>query len=302
MYLTGSGKMFDLVSVGTHTYYIDFPSRIGIYKPDDTDAVYLIDSGNDTRIAKRVLKIINERGWSLKAIFNTHCHADHVGGNAYLQEHTGCSIYVPDIDCGAVGNPILNPVMLYGAYPTKELTRKFYMAEKSEAKPLSQAQLPEGLEWYPLCGHTMGMVGFKTVDNVWFIADSIVSAEVLKKYTVTYLIDVEQYLSSLSYLETLESGIFVPSHCEPTRDIKVLARLNKEYVGNIISEILELCSEPRLCDDIIKHFFDNNKLGFNMMQYALIGSTVRSYLSYLKNAEKLIVVFNDNKVYWQTNS
>lgn len=294
-------KMFDLVSVGAHTYYIEFPSRIGIYKPDETEDVYLIDSGNDGRTAKRVLKVINEQGWNLKAIFNTHCHADHVGGNAYLQEQTGCKIYVPDIDCGAVNNPVLNPVMLYGAYPSAELTRKFYMAEKSVAMPISEAELPKGLEVFTLYGHTMGMVGYKTADNVLFIADSLASEEVLKRYTVTYLIDVEQYLATLDRLGTLGARLYIPSHCEPVENIEALAEINKQYVEKVISEILSLCREPQLCDDIIKHFFDNNELAFNMMQYALIGSTVRSYLSYLREREKISVVYNGNRLFWQTN-
>ncbi len=294
--------MFDLISVGEHTFYIDYPSRIGIYKPKETNDIYLIDSGNDEKIAKRILKTINQQGWTLKAIFNTHCHADHVGGNAYLQEQTGCKIYVPDIDCGAVNNPMLNPVMLYGAYPTKELTHRFYMAEKSVALPLSEAELPDGLEYYSLCGHTMGMVGFKTIDGVHFIADSVSSSEVLKKYTVTYLIDVGQYLATLDKLESMQGGVFIPSHCEPAEDIKALTDINRRYVRKIIAEILDFCLEPRLCDDIIKYFFDNNQLGFNMMQYALIGSTVRSYLSYLKELGKITLEYNYNTLLWKTNS
>ncbi len=289
--------MFDLVEAGQNTYYIDFPSKIGIYRQGED--VYLIDSGNDSKIARRVLKIINERGWSLRAVFNTHCHADHIGGSAYLQENTGCKVYVPPIDCGSANYPILNPVMLYGAYPTRELKHKFHMAERCNAEPLTSQVLPSGLELFPLYGHTMGMVGFKTDDDVCFIADSIVSVEVLKKYTVTYLIDVGQYLETLSFLEGLKGRLYIPSHCKATNDLSDSIALNRQYVEKILSEIKEFCKEPRLTDEVIKHFFDNNELGFNMAQYALIGSTVKSYLSYLQQQEMISMVFSGNMLYWQ---
>lgn len=291
--------MFNLKSVGEHTYYIDLPSRIGIYKPDDSNSVYLIDSGNDGRVANRILKIIRQQGWEIKAIFNTHCHADHVGGNAYLQEKTACEIYVPDIDCGAVNNPLLNPVMLYGAYPTKELTHRFYLAEKSVAKPLSEAQLPKGLECIPLYGHTMGMVGFKTCDDILFVADSVSSPDVLKKYIATYLVDVERYLQTLSELEVMQGRLFIPSHCEAVENIKPLVEINRSYVERIIDEIVGFCSTPRLCDEIIKHFFDNNEIGFNMMQYALVSSTIRSYLSYLRERGEITIEYKDNFLLWK---
>ena len=292
--------MFELVQVGRRTYYIEYPSKIGVYKPDDSPNVYLIDSGNDGRIAKRVFRILEAEGWNLKGIFNTHCHADHVGGNAYLQSQTDCDIYVPDVDCGAVNNPQLNPVMLYGAYPTKELMGKFYMAEKSEAKPLSEATLPEGLEWFTLYGHTMGMVGYKTADGVVFAADSVSSQEVLKKYTVTYLIDVGGFLDSLDWLEEMDATLYIPSHCVPTESIKELTTANRNYVHRIIGEIIELCKEPKLTDQVVKHFFDHNEIVFNMMQYSLIGSTVKSYLSYLKSLGRISLVYIDNMAFWKS--
>ena len=81
----------ELIKVGEKTYYIKNPTNIGIYKINDND-VYIIDAGNDSEAGKKILKIINENGWNLKGIINTHSNADHIGGNKLIQDRTGSII------------------------------------------------------------------------------------------------------------------------------------------------------------------------------------------------------------------
>lgn len=83
--------MYELKQLGPQSYYIESPAKIGIYKQNDTD-IYLIDSGNDKEAGKKVVKIANQNNWRIKAIINTHSNADHIGGNHYIQEQTGCPI------------------------------------------------------------------------------------------------------------------------------------------------------------------------------------------------------------------
>ena len=49
----------------------------------------LIDSGNDS-LRRKILRLAEETGWNIRLIINTHFHADHVGGNAFIQKRTGC--------------------------------------------------------------------------------------------------------------------------------------------------------------------------------------------------------------------
>jgi hydroxyacylglutathione hydrolase len=49
----------------------------------------------DTPDADAILKALKEAGWGLDFIFNTHWHPDHAGGNAKVQEATGCQIVGP---------------------------------------------------------------------------------------------------------------------------------------------------------------------------------------------------------------
>lgn len=86
----------------------------------------LIDSGSDKDAGRRVRKVLDANGWKLRAIYNTHSNADHIGGNQYLQRQTSCAIYAPGIDCAFTRHPVLEPSYLYGRhFPPKALRHKF---------------------------------------------------------------------------------------------------------------------------------------------------------------------------------
>lgn len=46
----------------------------------------------DPAVAEPVLAALDQRGWRLSHILNTHHHHDHVGGNMELKRRTGCTV------------------------------------------------------------------------------------------------------------------------------------------------------------------------------------------------------------------
>lgn len=290
--------MYELEQVGTNSYYINSPAKIGVYL-DGTDA-YLIDSGNDKDAGRKVRQILDKNGWNLKAIFNTHSNADHIGGNKYLQGQTGCKIYAYGIERDFTEHPILEPSFLCGGYPCKELRHKFLLAQESEAEYLNESVLPVGMEILPLPGHFFDMVGFRTPDNVVFLADCLSSAETLEKYKIGFIYDVGAYLKTLEAVEKMQAEMFVPAHAETTENIAPLARLNIEKVMEIAEKITGLCHEPLTFEEVLKKLFDDYGLKMNFEQYVLVGSTMRSYLAWLNDEGKLSSEFEENRLLWRT--
>jgi glyoxylase-like metal-dependent hydrolase (beta-lactamase superfamily II) len=291
--------MYELMKAGDRTYYINCPARMGIYVLEDHD-VCLIDSGNDKEAGKKVLKILEANGWSLRMIFNTHSHADHIGGNEMLQQKTGCIIYAPGIEQAFVLNPILEPSLLYGGCPPQELRNKFLLAQGSSAKELTVDVLPEGMEMLRLDGHSMAMAAFKTGDGVWFLADGLTGEAILQKYHVTYLHDVKGYLESLAVIGGLQGRLFVPAHAEPCESIQALAAVNINKVYEVTAFLKDACQDPTGFDDLLKAVFDHYGLHMDFTQYVLVGSTIKSYLSYLHDKGELNVLFAGNILKWQT--
>lgn len=291
--------MYELNQVGEKSYYIDCPAKIGIYLADDKN-VYLIDSGNDKDAGKKVRKILEEKGWQLRGILNTHSNADHIGGNQYLQQQTGCKIFAGGIEKAFTEYPILEPSFLYGGYPCKDLRHKFLLAKPSVVADFSDESFPKEVEIIPLKGHFFDMAGFRTPDGTMFLADCLASEETLDKYKIAVLYDVAQYLQTLETVKTMKAKMFVPAHAPATDDITELADYNISKVHEAAEKIISLCTEPTSFETILQNLFSDFGLTMNFEQYVLAGSTVRSYLSWLKDNGKLSVSFEDNMLLWHT--
>jgi glyoxylase-like metal-dependent hydrolase (beta-lactamase superfamily II) len=289
--------MYELIQAGANTWYIDCPAKIGVWRQSGAD-VYLIDSGNDKDAGRKVRQILDENGWKLKGILNTHSNADHVGGNRYLQGQTGCKIFSSDAEAAFTRRQLLEPTLLYGGYPFDDLRGKFLVAPASDARELTDPDFPGEIEVIPLPGHFVDMVGYRTPDGVVFLADCVASPETLEKYGITFLYDIAAQLKTLSAVETMEAALFVPAHAQASADMRELVRLNREKTLEIADRLLALCQTPMIFEDILQTMFTQYNLTMNAMQYVLVGSTVRSYLAWLKDTGKLGVRYENNRMLW----
>ena len=290
--------MYELVQVTDRTYYIQSPAQIGLVRLDGA-GVCLIDSGNDRDAGRKVRKVLDANGWQLTAIYNTHSNADHIGGNRYLQDQTGCRVFAPGVECAFTRRPELEPSFLYGGYPCRDLRHKFLMAQGSDAEPLVADALPKGFEVIELPGHFFDMVGYRTPDDVVFLADCLSSRETLEKYRVSFVYDVAAYLETLEMAKGLEARTFVPAHAEATEDIRALAQLNIDTVHEIAERIVGLCAEPASFESVLRRLYADYGLRMTFEQHVLVGSTVRSYLSWLRDAGRLEIEFRDNVLLWR---
>ena len=290
--------MYALIQVTDRTCYIESPAKIGLVRLGDSD-VCLIDSGNDKDAGRKVRQLLDANGWHLTAIYNTHSNADHIGGNRYLQGQTGCRVFAPGVECAFTRRPILEPSFLYGGYPCRHLRHKFLMAQESDAEPLTADALPKGLKTIELPGHFFDMVGYRTPDDVVFLADCLSSRETLEKYQVSFVYDVAAYLETLETVKGLSARMFVPAHAPAAEDVSELAQLNIDKVHEIAEKILGLCAEPASFESVLRRLFADYGLRMTFEQHVLVGSTVRSYLSWLRDAGRLEVEFEDNVLLWR---
>lgn len=289
--------MYKLIKVGKRTFYIDGQSKVGIYVVKDND-VCLIDSGADEEAGIEVENIIETHNWNPIMIINTHSHADHIGGNDILQQKYYVPVYSVGMDKMFIEHPILEPSFIYGGYPNKEMRDNLLTAEPSVVEVLGKDNIPDGMEVIRLDGSSYMMYGFKTSDDVWFIADSLASKNLLEKEHIKFLCNVEEYLETLEKLKNLEGKLFITSYSQPTKDIKQLVEYNYNSVQETINLIKGICKGPVTFEDILKYILDYYQLFVDFTKYAIYESTIRTYISYLFDKGEIKYEFNKNKLFY----
>jgi len=292
-------SLSSLERVAGNTYVIPAPANIGVWVTGSRAT--LIDASNDDDAGRQILRLLTERGWTLDMIVCTHSNADHIGGNAFLQKRTGCRIAATAIEAAFIEQPILEPSLLYGGYPMKSLRNKFLMAKPSTVTDVIAPDGPildSGLEALPLPGHFLGMIGVRTPDDVLFVADSIFSEEILCKYPVFFLYDVARHLETLSRLGSIGAARYVPSHAPHTDDIRALVAANVRRVIQSLGLIERCCIEPSSFDSILERVCADCGIDLDANQYSLVGSSVRSMISFLVDTSRLDMHFACGCALW----
>jgi hypothetical protein len=71
-------------------------------------------------------------------------------------------------------------------------------------------------------------------------------------------------------------------------------------VQAIAADICALCREPRCFEALLQALFHAYALQMSLEQYALVGSTLRSYLAWLQAQGRVAPRFENNLLLWQS--
>lgn len=290
--------VYELIEITNNNYYVNSPTKVGIYVSAPGE-VWLIDSGSDKDAGKKVLRHAEAMGWKIQGILATHSHADHIGGAALIAQRTGCKVYASHAELAFVEHTVYEPALLWGGCPPQALRGKAMCAQSVECADVRSAPLPAGLEIIPLAGHSPAMFGLRTPEGVFYCADAVFSAEVVEKYPLNYLFDLRGTLETLERLTAVEAKWVLPAHADLTEDIGPLRDVNKAKMLEILALIESLCAEPTGFEALLGAIFAHYGLALNLAQYALGGSTLKAYLSYLLDEKRIEPVFEDNRLLWK---
>jgi glyoxylase-like metal-dependent hydrolase (beta-lactamase superfamily II) len=285
--------------LGERTWLLPTGVNVGLWEAKD--GAVLIDSGGDKEAGRQIRQTLEERGWTLRLIVNTHSNADHVGGNAYLQKQTGCRVAATRLEAAFIADPVLEPSFLWGAAPFRELRGKFLQAAPSTVDlPLPDSGSIPGtdLEAVALPGHFLQMIGVLTPDGVLFAGDSLFGEEVLAKHPVFFLYDVAAHLETLQRLEGMSAQWIVPGHGRPVREAGPLVAANRAALQRTAETVIAFCSRPVGFEEILAELCRVFALELNASQYVLVGGTLRAYLAWLSDRGVLRPSFEKGRMLW----
>jgi glyoxylase-like metal-dependent hydrolase (beta-lactamase superfamily II) len=227
--------------------YLPGAQNIGIIPTDRDRGAIVIDTGLTRDTGKAILKALDAAGLRPAAILNTHAHADHFGGNAFLVEKTGVPVYAPVYEEAFLRYPRLEAVGLFaGAAPIGALQGRFLLAP---AAPIDHIVTPGplridgvALEAVPLPGHSAGQTGY-LVRDVLFSGDLVMPPTVLDKYGIVYCHDVAAHLESLERMPAVAATWHLPGHHPPTRDLAPLVAANRDRFRDTLAQIRRLLAQ-----------------------------------------------------------
>lgn len=289
-----------LTLIQGRTYYLPGPVNIGVYLYPDGGAA-VIDTGLDDESGRRVLKALREAdALPLRTIINTHSHADHCGGNAFLQKRTEAVTWAAPLEAAVIENPYLEPFYLSGGDPFPALKNKFVMAKPSRVDRRLGSENPElaPLQVVPLPGHAPEQIGVLTPDGVLFCADAFFPCTILDKYYLPYFAQVRTALNTFEKLAAFQAAYYLPCHGELATDPTPVLAKNRARLLAVGEHILTLLGEPRSREDLVALIATEKGMVLSPDQYYLSSAAVAGHLAYLAEEGLVRHYFSAGRLLW----
>ena len=291
--------MNQLIKVGKDTSYIQGFTNVGVVSLGNGQ-VCLIDTGIGDDDAHVICENLDNNHLIPAFIINTHCHADHVGGNGWLQNIYHCPAYSVATEIFLSEYTDVACSFLYGGYPPEKMQETLLRAKVSEVYDINKFDLPSGFRFERIDGHSFAMIAVKTPDDIWFIADSVIDPSILRLHHMSYNYNISKYLESLDILGGLRGDLFLPSHARLTDNIDYLIRFNRDNIRHVTEDIMEVCKKPKNHDEIFKALYDKWQIQLSYRSYSVMGSALRSLLTYMLDSDMLEMKVKDNYLLWHS--
>ncbi len=285
-----------------NSYYYPSQVVIGGYKIDGQ--LLLIDTGNDDSSVRKAYRDFGDI--QVVAVLNTHSHADHCGGNAFIQNRFNAPIYAPSIEQAFIETPILEPAYLYGAYPLQTLQNKFLMAKPSLVTRTIIEESPILIDFngnthvfdpISLKGHSPNQYGYRTPDDIIYLGDALISTEMVEKHPLIFTYDVTEHLRSLDKLKTLTAKGFVMAHGGYFDDIQSIIASNEKSLLTAQAIIYDRVSKaPCTFDALHQSLSERYNLTENVSQNLLNRSVIHAHVKHLVDSGKLDITSEAGKL------
>ena len=147
------------------------------------------------------------------------------------------------------------------------------------------------------------LVTSKNARKILFLGDGLLGYKTINRYWISFLIDYRKLLSSFEKINQIKADLYIPSHGEITSSISETVEMNQIAILSTESCILkELKKSPLSTENLVKKVCEKNAINLKLMQYALITSTIKSYLTVMYNEQKVGFTIEDNILLWHLKS
>lgn len=309
-----------IIELASGVYVIPGNTNVGVITNGDGSEkeVYLVDSGCTEIDAEYILDVLTaffeQQGCTFKlaGLLTTHSHPDHCGGHNYLKEHTGSLIYAAKGEQGAMETPVVQSAILWGGYPPHELRTLYFKPGQTFVDKIISEQLEielsgdRKISFIELLGHSNSSMGViisdKKEKKVVFAGDAIFPRDEIGRHWIPLILNPDEFMKSLDKLCEIKNVDWcIPSHGDfLKKNINEAAELNKIAILSTRMCILNALANGKkmTVEQLVKYVADKNELEMSVSQFALISSTVRSYVSVMHDAREIKFEMKNNMLYF----
>ena len=279
-----------IINIKGNSFFARGGTNTGIYLFDDNSAL-IIDPGLPGVRPRNLMKYFDENGIIPKWIINTHEHNDHYGaGYQFKEKYKDIVNMSSEFSKIYIDNPVLFSSYIMGG-ETNAIFDKILLNKNMEQVKIDEV-IKEGkininneyIEVISLVGHTIGSIGVMTKDKVLYLGDTLIGEELLNKFELLFLYDIEEYLKSLDKVKYLDFEYCVLGHCKiPITKESTLELISKheENVNEYLKQVKTIAKEPSTLEYILKIIINDNELSYNYKEYHFFRSTLVGMISYL---------------------
>jgi len=289
-----------LQQIAGPAHYVSGRVNIGVIVGEGQAA--FIDSGLDESAARKAAQAVEKAGLRAVALINTHAHADHCGGNAFLKKRTGAAIYAPTVEAMFVQHTEIEPFYLFGAAPFAAIDSKWFHAAPSQVDHVLGPTLSVcglALEILPTPGHSINQVAVLTADAA-FLGDAAMAPALLERYPIQYCYDVTAHRATLERLSGLRKAWYVGAHFPPTQDLEGLLAVNRRNLERTSDAVLDAVAPTATTEDVIARAAE--ALGVLFMDppaYLLNAAAIKAHLSAHVREGRLAFEIQDRRPLWR---
>lgn len=317
----GSEVLPDFTEIAPDVYVAQGRTCVGILA-GPSGRCLLVDTGpSDTDWSLGLDALLRSEALLPHVIINTHTHADHCGSNSYFIRNYRTEVACTPLEAIRAKEPIIEPIMVFGAVPPENLMTKFFLFEPFETAVLLEparrtTEYTRGIvphaeygfgdievDVVALSGHTPGHIGVGR-DKVLFVGDALIPSAGLVTNPIPVYWDVGAAIRTLVSLKHLVAKrtypVLVCAHggrlADPMHDLGIIL----ERVRDVLWVLVERADEG---DMVLDSAVDSlvRCWGMNLnapTEYFLVRSAVASYLAHLVDLKILRMIVRGSRLVW----
>lgn len=233
-------------------------SRLPVYKLDETNVI-MIDSGLP-REWEGIEKCLDNGRFTVKAVLSSHYHPDHIGNHLKLRQKYGAKLYLSPFAAAAKADPMNMLGSMAGITTYRQVKNHFGQPFAPDVYLDWNAPSVEAagavFQILQLPGHCAEHMGFITPDNVGYVADTVLSKNIIEHLRSTFTTCVELDLASKEKLTELTCDKYIVAHNAVCDSIRELAIQNRDHMLARLELLEGIAAEYMSLDALVAKFLE----------------------------------------------